>query len=78
MDCRFWTVQNSASSTDWRPIARINMFLPQLAPFLHDPYVIREQIALTHNPSKSRKTPQESGLFVIHTHSFRLACVTGP
>ena len=40
-DCRFWTVQNSASRTDWRSIARINVFLTQLMPFLCDSYVIR-------------------------------------
>ena len=44
-DCRFWTVQNSASHRDWRPIARINVFLMKLTPFLCDPYVIRAQIA---------------------------------
>ena len=49
-DCRFWTVQNSASRTYWRPIARINVFLTQLTLFLRDLYVNRAQIARHAQP----------------------------
>ena len=43
-------VQNSASRTDWRPIARSNVFLTKLMPLLRDPYVIRAQIACHTQP----------------------------
>ena len=61
-DCRFWTVQNSASCTDWRPIVRINVFLTQLTPLLRDPYADCTSRTTTHNPSKLRKTRAKVGI----------------
>ena len=52
------------------------MCLTQLMPFLRDPYVIRAQIARHAQPLQIAYNSRKSrDLFVIHTQSFRLACV---